>query len=504
MYIRPINISQIYKPNFKQLTIPVFQNRLNCDTVSFTGAPLKAYASNYDAYCAVKSRFKHDFSSAKDFNTKAQAKYDLLVKEIFPSEDELGEKYVCKLEWPIAIQRPEHMPITDSRKQILKEWINFLENPKFENRQGNYSGENESEISGALQDIKNYPSLKLIILESVVNNIKNDNKHISPPLNPYAIAKTVKDLGTIQRNDVGGYSFPNKYRSELVNLIIKRANDSANYPAEQRKGMLEAFPYSDNNLCGMWIKIPSKSHNKQNLKNNVRAVEIISHENWCTKNATYKASACLEDGDFYVFLEKQKDGEYKPTVGMALSERTVMQIQNPSNNDRFGAKYLPVIDFIVNQQKLDFDYYKRDDGIPAGRQYEITKRLKEVFNGKTLEEAIKENDAETIFKYAGIEYTKDENGLLILSKYRPKVIIKKGQVPPILFCELGIDEYALLSKVSKIVGPAEFENSEINSLPDSIKTLSGRVTIRPNQFSSDCKARFNIRWIETHKTRIRN
>lgn len=501
MHIQPINISQIFKPNFKPIAIPAYHNRLNCDAVSFTGAPLKSYNSNYDAYCAAKSRFKHDFSSPKDFNTKVQAKYDLLVKEIFPSQNELSERYVCKLEWPIALQRPEHMPITDSRKQILKEWIDFLENPKFENRQGNYSGENEAEISDALQDIKNNPSLKLIILESMINNIKNDNKHISPPLNPYAIAKTVKDLGGIPRNDVGAYSFINKYKGELVNLIIKRANDSASYPAEQRKGMLEAFPYKNGNVDGMWIKIPSRSHNKRNLKNNVRAVEIISHENWCTKNATYKASACLEDGDFYVFLEKQK-GEFKPTVGMALSARTVMQIQNPSNNDRFGAKYLPVIDFIVNQQKLDFDYYKRDDGIPAGRQYEITKRLKSEFNGKTLETAIRENDAETIFKYAGIDYKKDENGLLILSKYKPKIIYKKGQVPPILFCELGINEYDLLSKVSKIEGPAEFENSEINSLPDSIKTLGGRVTIRPNQFSRACKARFNINWIETHKTRI--
>lgn len=504
MHIQPINISQIFKPNFKPNAVPVFQNRLNCDVVSFTGASFNSYETNYDAYCSKLPRYRGAFSSNKDFNAKAQAKYDALVKEIFPSPNELSEKYVCKLEWPIAIQRPEHMPITDSRKQILKEWINFLENPKFENRQGNYSGENEAEISGAFEEIKNNPSLKLIILETMLSDIKPDNKHISPPLNPYAVAKTVQCLGKMNRSDVGRFSFINKYKSELVNLIIERAKDSAQYSPAERKGMLEAFPYSDSNVSGMWIKIPSRSHNKHNVKNNVRAVEIISHENWCTKNAAYKASACLEDGDFYVFLEKQKDGEYKPTVGMALSERTVMQIQNPSNNDKFGAKYLPVVDFIIGQQKLDLDYYKRDDGIPAGRQYEITKRLKSEFNGKTLETAIRENDAETIFKYAGIDYKKDEDGLLILSKYRPKVLIKKGQVPPILFCELGINEYDLLSKVSKIEGVAEFENSEINSLPDSIKTLGGRVTIRPNQFSRACKARFNINWIETHKTRIRD
>ena len=62
------------------------------------------------------------------------------------------------------------------------------------------------------------------------------------------------------------------------------------------------------------------------------------------------------------------------------------------------------------------------------------------------------NDAEAIFQYSGIEYTKDENGMLVLEKYRPKIIINKGKVPPISFYEMKIDEYALLSKVSKING----------------------------------------------------
>ena len=502
MKINPININPIFKIQQKAFVTPPYLRQLQNDTVSFTGASIGSYDTNYDAYCTKLQRFKGSFSSPKNFAQKAQEKYEFLLEDIFPSPDQLNQKYVCALEWPAGTEKPKDMPITDSRKQILKEWISFLEDPKFENRQGNYSGENEEEIRDTLKEIKDTPVLKLIILETMLTDIKDDNKHISPPVNPYAISKTVQKLKNIPRNEVGAFSFINTYRNELGNLVIERAKDSAKYPPEQRKGMIEAFPYSSSTVNGMWIKVPSKSHNRYNLKNNIRAVEIISHENWCTKNAVYKAAASLEEGDFYVFLEKQKNGEYKPTIGMALSGRTIFQIQNPSNNDKVAAKYLPVVDFIVSQQGLEFDYDKRDDGIPAGRQYEITKRLKEVINGKTLETAIKENDAETIFQYAGIQYEKDADGLLILQKYKPKVLIRKGQVPPILFCELGIDEYALLSKVSEIKGPTEFENSEINSLPPNLKSVGRRVSTRPKQFSEGCKAKYNTIWIETNKTRI--
>ena len=337
----------------------------------------------------------------------------------------------------------------------------------------------------------------------MLTDIKSGNKHISPPLNAYALSKTVQELKAIPRSDIGSFSFSNKYQQNLMTLVLERAADSAQYSPQERKGMIEAFPYNTQNLKGVWVKVPSFSHNKHNFKRNVRAVEIISHENWCTKNAVYKAEASISEGDFYVFLEEQKNREYKPTIGMALCGTTIFQIQNPQNNDSVNYKYLPVVDFIMEKQGLDFDYVKRDDGIRAGRQYEITRRLKEdTINGKTLETAIKENDVESIFQYSGIKYTKDENGMLVINKYRPKIIINKGKVPPIIFYEMGIDEYALLSKVSRIDGNAEFENSAINDLPESIKSVGRQVTARPNQFSEECKSRFDTRWFETGKSRL--
>ncbi|MBR6163004.1 hypothetical protein IKQ26_03810 [bacterium] len=497
------NISQLFKTlPVKELHYrPSFE--MPKDTVSFTGASVHDYDTNYDAYCTKLARYKGSFSSPKDFSQKAEAKYTGLKQEIILPNGELSEKYRCDLEWPIGVSRPKHMPITDSRKQILKEWIDFLENPVFENRQGEHSGENEEETTKALEEIKNNPSLKLIILETMLTDIKRGNKHISPPLNAFALSKTVLALKNADRSNIGAFSFLNNYRNNLIDLVLERAQDSSKYSPRERKGMIETFPYNTPNLKGVWVKVPSYKHNKHNFTRNVRAVEIISHENWCTKNAVYKAEASISEGDFYVFLEEQKNHEYKPTIGMALCGTTIFQIQNPQNNDIVNHKYLPVVDFIKDKQGLEFDFYQRDDGIPAGRQYEITSRLKEIVNGKTLETAIKENDAETIFSYAGIEYTKDENGMLVLEKYRPKILIKKGQVPPITFYEMGIDEYALLSKVSGIKGNAEFENSAINDLPESIKSVGKRISARPKQFSEKCKSRFNTRWIETDKSRLR-
>ncbi len=497
------NITQIFK------TMPVrelhYRPHFNTgkDTVSFTGASIYNYETNYDAYCSKLAKYKSSFSSPKDFARKAETKYNALKQEIFQPNGEINEKYRCDLEWPIGVTRPEHMPITDSRTQILKEWINFLENPKFENRQGQYSGENEEDTIKTLEEIKNNPTLKLIILETMLTDIKRGNKHISPPLNSYALSKTVQELKNTDRSNIGAFSFINSYRNNLINLVLERAENTKLYSPPERKGMIETFPYDSPNIKGVWVKVPSYKHNKQNFSRNVRAVEIISHENWCTKNAVYKAEASISEGDFYVFLEKQKNGEYKPTIGMALCGTTIFQIQNPQNNDSVNYKYLNVVDFIKEKQGLEFDYTQRDDGIPAGRQYEITKRLKDTINGKTLETAIKENDAETIFQYSGIEYSKDENGMLVLNKYRPKILINKGKVPPIIFYEMGIDEYSLLSKVSRIEGNAEFENSAINELPQNIKSVGKRVTLRQNQFSEECKSRFDTRWVETYKSRLK-
>lgn len=87
-----------------------------------------------------------------------------------------------------------------------------------------------------------------------------------------------------------------------------------------------------------------------------------------------------------------------------------------------------------------------------------------------LKDAIKNNDAKTIYRYFGIDVDEDKEGYLTISAY-------KQPSYDYTFEDLGMDENKLFEKVKYIKGNANFYRSRIENL-GSIESIGGNVYIR--------------------------
>ena len=92
-----------------------------------------------------------------------------------------------------------------------------------------------------------------------------------------------------------------------------------------------------------------------------------------------------------------------------------------------------------------------------------------------LKDAIKNNDAKTIYKYFGIDAKEDKEGYLTISEY-------KQPSEYYSFKDLGINENKLFEKVKQIKGYANFYNSQITNL-DNLKYIDGDAYFGPLQIA---------------------
>ena len=82
-----------------------------------------------------------------------------------------------------------------------------------------------------------------------------------------------------------------------------------------------------------------------------------------------------------------------------------------------------------------------------------------------MKDAIKNNDAKTIYKYFGIDAKEDKDGYLTISEYNQPSC-------DYTFKALGINENKLFEKVKQIKGYANFYNSQITNL-GNLKSIDG-------------------------------
>ena len=134
--------------------------------------------------------------------------------------------------------------------------------------------------------------LALIVLSSILKDIKPNNDKLPPILSKDVFRKTVEDLSKqLTENKDLQFNFKDIYNK---NLKINLTNEH------------------NPNING-WIRIPSQSNDPQNFKTNVDKLKVLSNKTWCTKN--YHAEVMLKFGDFHVYLE---NGE--PKIGLRFSD----------------------------------------------------------------------------------------------------------------------------------------------------------------------------------------
>lgn len=449
-----------------------FHKPLNCDTVNFKGM---SQASQY------KTVFEYLAAEILDKNKKFQIDGSLLsastiktgIEKLFKLNKVYGpytESIPSKVKWkdyiPQDIRQYSVDKINEARASRLHEWHTFLENPeKFE--QKSYTPE-------LIQYLHKDKSVKFLIWNSINSELKNNNRHIPVPFNQKALLETLKGFESIAPKDravrCASPSFLEIYTHRLRDNLL------------MNKGL------SDNEA--IWVKIPSLKNDPGNKDRNIRTLEILSNKNWCTRSSIDKAEAALEDGDFYIYLERDKNNLWQPQIGMASSQGKIDQIQGGENNNIIPLNMLDKVKTFIKENGLKCNSDIIPEGPKALQEILISEKLSEYSEplGKTFEKAIKENDTFAIFNFLGKKIKKLEDDTFEIGTYKPSYLANANSGIAIPYNMMGINESQLLNEVSKIDGDLilyhknPLFSSSIKVFPEKLKSVTGKIVCTKAQF----------------------
>ena len=312
------------------------------------------------------------------------------------------------------------------KEETLKEWIEYI------------SKENDAYN----------PAIQLLIMSSITKNLSSKTNHLPPVLDKRKVADTIQEI-TDNSKTTKNYepNFDKIYRNNLQKTILKTETQL------------------DTSLSG-WIVIPSKNNNPDNFEENVKKLQTLSHDSWCTK--TYNAEPYLAEGDFHIYMENGK-----PKLGVRLNEYDeIAEIQGEKNNSKIPLDYLDTAKKYVEEKNFTMNYNTQLEFADAEELKEEIAIIKKDIG----EEAFKNKEYDKILQYFEIETEKDEDGMLILSTF-------KQPSNNISFKDIGVNENDLFKNIKEIKGDAYFKDSEVTSL-DNLQSIGGDADFENSKITS--------------------
>ncbi len=452
--------------------------KLVVDTFTFTGRSEASQYGNVFEYLAAgileaKAK-KYGVNGSMLSSNNITATVDKLLEKdkiFLPYPLTVPEKIKWKDYIPQDIREGSVEKINQARVARMNDWQNFLENP--ENVDSFFGGYNKVLVD----KIKNNNALKLVIWNAVTSELKENNRHIPVPFNEKALLETIKGFEEIMPKDrtvrCASPSFLDMYTHRL------------------RDNLLMDMGLSNNNE--VWVKIPSIKHDRANKDKNIARLEILSCKNWCTRSSVDKAEDALLDGDFYIYLSRDKFNLWEPLVGMASSKGKIDQIQGVVNDNIVPLALVDEIKSFIEDSNLKCHSRIIDEGPKAEVALFISKKLNEVdpLTKKSFAKSIKEQDDVAMFKHLGVQANVLPNGNLEIFGYRPSYLMDAEKGLNIPYSMFGINEDVLLQNVEVINGNFVLNNnknkiytSRITKFPPSLKTVTGKVLCNSNQFEN--------------------
>lgn len=447
-----------------------------CDTFTFTGRSEASQYSNVFEYLAsgiIESKSKKfgvngSMLSASNIRTTVDRLY-AEDKIFLPYPKTLHEKIKWKSYIPQEIREGSVAKINDARNARMKDWMIFLQTP--EKVDAVFGGYNERLVS----KIKNNNALKLVIWNAVTSELKENNRHIPVPFNEKALLETIEGFEEIKPKDravrCAAPSFLDMYTHRL------------------RDNLLMDMGLSNNDE--VWVKIPSVRHDKDNKEKNIGRLEILSCKNWCTRSSVDKAEDALVDGDFYIYLSRDKFNLWEPLVGMASSKGKIDQIQGVVNDNIVPLALVDKIKDFIEASDLKCHSRVIDEGPKAAAAIFISEKLNEINpdTKKTFARAIKEKDDIAMLNHLGVKVNVLPDGKLEIQGYRPSYMMDSEKGLAIPYSMFGVSEDILLKNVEVINGNLVLNNNKnklftsgITEFPPNLKVVTGRVVCNSAQF----------------------
>ncbi len=277
-------------------------------------------------------------------------------------------------------------------------------------------------------------STALIVISSLLKNIKSSNDNLPPVFCKDSFEKTINTITDELKHDKDyQFNFSTIYKSFLQNHLLGK------------------------NIKSGWVIIPSQMNVQNNFKQNVSLLKLLSNKTWCTK--AYMAEAHLKNGDFHIFMQ---NGTAKLCLRFVGDE--VVEIQNERNDSKIDYKIFHEIKRYINENELKLSGKAKINFDEAQNLYKDFENIQTELN-----KAIKSNNAELIYKYLGFEPEINENRELSIREFKQPSKYTS-------FAELGIDENKLLEKTHTIRGNAVFSNSKATSL-QNIHNIQGDLDL---------------------------
>lgn len=469
-YIKNAKISN--KQNNSQVK---FATSLNTDTVCFTGKSAPSMYKSVFEYLAAEiiggnKKFQVDGSMLSASKIK-DAVDDLAAKNklFHPFKDTVPEKIKWKSYIPQDVRVFSVDKINQARAVRMEQWKEFLQNPEKVSPLGQHY---DSEL---VSKIKDDNPLKFVIWNAVSGEIKSNNRHIPVPFNEKALLETIRGFETIEPKDravrCAAPSFLEIYTHRL------------------RDNLLMDMNLSDRD--SVWVKIPSLKHDSANQDKNIQKLEILSCRNWCTRSSVDKAKDALDDGDFYIYLERGKFNLWEPLVGMTTTRGKIDQIQGVENNNIVPLNLVDEIKNFIKKNNIQCYSGIVDEGPKARQAILISEKLNETMPElkKSFAKAIKEKDDVSMLKYLGVNVNTLPDNTLEISGYKPSYNIKSDSGISIPYSMFGLNEDDLLQNVKTIHGNLILDNknplfnSRITQFPPKLENVTGRVSCTAEQFA---------------------
>lgn len=474
LQVNSLNTPQ-YIHNYNAQPVKRYPNLmpLQADMVSFTGKSSPSTYKTVFQYLAAEiiggnKAYKIDSSmlSAKKIPQAIQKLID--EDRIFlPYKLTNHEKIKWKSYIPEDIRIFSVDKINEARVARMNQWLEFLRDLK------SVSPDGEIRDPQLIAKIQKNPSLKLVIWNAVRSELKDSNRHIPVPFNEKALLETIQGFEKIGPKDRAvrctSPSFLEMYTHRLRDNLLTELGVSTN----------QSF----------WVKVPSLKHDPENAARNIEHLEILSCKNWCTRSSVDKAEAALQDGDFYIYLARNKQNLWEPLVGMTTARGKIDQIQGVENNNIVPLNLLDEIKSYIAEKGLKCHSAIVDEGPKASQAIMISEKLSETDAlRRSFAKAIKDNDDLLMFDFLGVKTKVHMDGSLEIGTYRPVYSLNQKSGISVPYSMFGLNEDDLLAHVRVINGDLILNHknkifeSRITKFPQELKEVTGRIHCTAEQY----------------------
>ena len=342
-----------------------------------------------------------------------------------------------------------------------------------------------------------YPaSFKYLILDAVLTN----NYDLKTDRYQKRTAKTIRNFTPF---DAG--TLAELYMSESNELL----KDYVRIQADNSANIVESAAFSSTK-DGKWIKFDGGDGvSQQELQDNANKLsQLVQNTYWCTKT---NALSQLRDGDFYVYVTENKQGDFDPRIAVRMDGDKVGEVRgNASSKQDLEADMLPVADTFLREKIPNDSGKKWLDSIAYNTK---VKDLTEKIDTKVLDmndvmdyiDIIKDKDKFSVdygenglvqtlknkFRNAKFSFgvadsqidIKDDTLLLLAPNdmytfmFRDNEQTKNVQV---IIGNVNVYDNFDGGKVKAITGSVEFEDSSVKEIK-SIESIGGNVLFRNSE-----------------------